>query len=112
VALRTAVWQSSGSLACAVATAIRTPAQASANPYAAAHTTSTGTRIVPGPLAVSTTAKITGMTATAVPDLADVQLFDRHHFLEAGLQLRAVQRLGGEQSQKRVFYRHREVTGF
>src|ERR1700677_2703416 len=50
--------------------AIRTPAQASAKPYAAAQTTSTGIRTTAGSDSVSTTATISGISAIAVPSRA------------------------------------------
>ena len=65
--LRTAIWYSSGSFGSAARAAIRTPIQASARPYPAAHSTSTGIRTAAGSERVSTTAIITGMTASTVP---------------------------------------------
>ena len=60
-----ATWQSSGSLPSAALAAIRTPIQASAKPYAAAHGTSTGSRTTDGSEFVRTTETITGIAATA-----------------------------------------------
>ena len=59
-----AAWQSSGSLCSAARAATRTPIQASAIPYAAALSTSTGIRITDESEFVRTTATITGIAAT------------------------------------------------
>src|SRR5450755_3446215 len=63
--LRMATWQSSGSFRSAALAAIRTPIQASAKPYAAAHGTSTGIRAADGSELVRAAATITGLAATA-----------------------------------------------
>src|ERR1039457_2672594 len=63
--LRMAIWQSSGSFRSAALAAIRTPVQASAKPYTAAHGTSTGIRATDGSEFVRAAATITGLAATA-----------------------------------------------
>ncbi len=55
--LRTAVWQSSGSLPSASRAAICTPAQASARPYAAEQTRSAGVRTAAGAVLVNAAAR-------------------------------------------------------
>ena len=62
-----AIWASSGSFCSATLAAPRTPAQASARPYAAPPSTSTGIRIAAGTDWVNTAARITGVTATPTP---------------------------------------------